>query len=55
MLTKIPKVQAISGSECPAPAQCLVGSVLGNDTLQQDLGIVQPAWQDGLQRVMAAI
>jgi dTDP-4-dehydrorhamnose reductase len=55
VLAKVPTVEAIASSEYPTPAQRPAWSVLDNRKLQQDFGIVLPAWQDGLQRVMAAL
>lgn len=54
-LVKVPTVEAISSSEYPTPAKRPAWSVLDNRKLQQDFGIVLPAWQDGLKRVMAEI
>ena len=36
-------------------AQGHAPTVLDNRKLQQDFGLVLPAWQDGLKRVMAEI
>lgn len=55
MLAKAPLVEAIPSSEYPTPATRPAWSVLDNHRLQQDFGIVLPAWQDGLKRVMAEI
>lgn len=55
LLTKVPAVEAIASSEYPTPAKRPAWSVLDNRRLQQDFGIVLPAWQDGLKRVMAEI
>ena len=54
-LVKVPTVEAISSSGYPTPAKRPAWSVLDNRKLQQDFGIVLPAWQDGLKRVMAEI
>ncbi len=54
-LVKVPAVEAIPSSEYPTPAKRPAWSVLDNRKLQQDFGIVLPAWQDGLKRVMAEI
>ncbi|HEL4807568.1 dTDP-4-dehydrorhamnose reductase [Stenotrophomonas maltophilia] len=54
-LVKVPTVEAIPSSEYPTPAKRPAWSVLDNRKLQQDFGIVLPAWQDGLKRVMAEI
>ena len=54
-LAKVPAVEAIPSSEYPTPAKRPAWSVLDNRRLQQDFGIVLPAWQDGLKRVMAEI
>lgn len=54
-LVKVPTVEAISSSGYPTPAKRPAWSVLDNGKLQQDFGIVLPAWQDGLKRVMAEI
>ena len=48
-------VDAIASSDYPTPARRPAWSVLDNRRLQQDFGIVLPAWQDGLKRVMAEI
>ena len=55
VLAKAPLVEAIPSSEYPTPARRPAWSVLDNHRLQQDFGIVLPAWQDGLKRVMAEI
>ncbi|MBH1639345.1 dTDP-4-dehydrorhamnose reductase [Stenotrophomonas maltophilia] len=55
VLAKLPAVEAIPSSEYPTPAKRPAWSVLDNRKLQQDFGIVLPAWQDGLKRVMAEI
>lgn len=55
VLAKVPTVEAIPSSEYPTPAKRPSWSVLDNRKLQQDFGIVLPAWQDGLKRVMAEI
>ncbi len=55
VLAKAPVVEAIPSSEYPTPARRPAWSVLDNQRLQQDFGIVLPAWQDGLKRVMAEI
>ncbi len=55
VLAKVPAVEAIPSSEYPTPAKRPAWSVLDNHRLQQDFGIVLPAWQDGLKQVMAAI
>lgn len=55
VLAKVPAVEAIPSSEYPTPAKRPAWSVLDNRKLQQDFGIVLPAWQDGLKRVMAEI
>lgn len=54
-LSKVPAVEAISSSEYPTPAKRPSWSVLDNRKLQQDFGIVLPAWQDGLKRVMGEV
>ncbi|WP_142807202.1 dTDP-4-dehydrorhamnose reductase [Stenotrophomonas maltophilia] len=53
VLAKVPTVEAIPSSEYPTPAKRPAWSALDNRKLQQDFGIVLPAWQDGLKRVMA--
>lgn len=55
VLAKAPLVEAIPSSEYPTPAKRPAWSVLDNHRLKQDFGIVLPAWQDGLKRVMAEI
>jgi dTDP-4-dehydrorhamnose reductase len=55
VLAKAPTVEAIPSSEYPIPAKRPAWSVLDNRKLQQDFGIVLPAWQDGLKRVMAEL
>ena len=55
VLVKAPTVEAIPSSEYPTPAKRPSWSVLDNRKLQQDFGLVLPAWQDGLKRVMAEI
>ncbi len=55
VVVKVPAVEAIPSSEYPTPAKRPAWSVLDNRKLQQDFGIVLPAWQDGLKRVMAEI
>lgn len=55
VLAKAPVVEAIPSSAYPTPARRPAWSVLDNCRLQQDFGIVLPAWQDGLTRVMAEI
>ncbi|WP_164118152.1 dTDP-4-dehydrorhamnose reductase [Stenotrophomonas maltophilia] len=55
VLARVPTVEAIPSSEYPTPAKRPAWSVLDNRKLQQDFGIVLPAWQDGLKRVMAEI
>lgn len=55
VLAKVPTVEAIASSEYPTPAKRPAWSVLDNRKLQQDFGIVLPAWQDGLKRVMAEL
>ena len=55
VLAKTPVVDAIASSDYPTPARRPAWSVLDNRRLQQDFGIVLPAWQDGLKRVMAEI
>jgi len=52
VLAKAPTVEAIPSSEYPTPAKRPSWSVLDNRKLQRDFGIVLPAWQDGLKRVM---
>ncbi|HDS1581878.1 TPA: dTDP-4-dehydrorhamnose reductase [Stenotrophomonas maltophilia] len=53
VLPKAPIVEAIPASAYPTPARRPAWSVLDNHKLQRDFGIVLPAWQDGLRRVMA--
>ncbi|MBA0282144.1 dTDP-4-dehydrorhamnose reductase [Stenotrophomonas maltophilia] len=53
VLRKAPIVEAIPASAYPTPARRPAWSVLDNHKLQLDFGIVLPAWQDGLRRVMA--
>jgi len=55
VLAKAPVVEAIPSSAYPTPARRPAWSVLDNQRLQQDFGIVLPTWQDGLKRVMAEI
>lgn len=55
VLAKVPTVEAIASSEYPTPAKRPAWSVLDNRRLQQDFGIILPAWQDGLKRVIAEI
>lgn len=55
VLAKAPTVEAIASSEYPTPAKRPAWSVLDNHKLQQDFGIMLPAWQDGLKRVMADV
>ncbi|WP_409476302.1 dTDP-4-dehydrorhamnose reductase [Stenotrophomonas sp. Y-13] len=55
VLAKAPLVEAIPSSQYPTPAKRPAWSVLDNRRLQQDFGIVLPAWQDALKRVMAEI
>ncbi|ASE53330.1 TPA: dTDP-4-dehydrorhamnose reductase [Stenotrophomonas maltophilia] len=55
VLSKAPSVEAIPSSEYPTPAKRPAWSVLDNRKLQQDFGIVLPAWQDGLKRVMTEL
>lgn len=55
VLAKAPMVEAIPSSEYPTPAKRPSWSVLDNRKLQRDFGIVLPAWQDGLKRVMGEI
>ena len=55
VLTKAPKVQAISSAEYPTPAKRPAWSVLDNRRLQQDFGIELPAWQEGLRQVVREI
>lgn len=55
VLTKAPKVRAISSAEYPTPAKRPAWSVLDNRRLQQDFGIELPAWQEGLRQVMREI
>ncbi|WP_313206821.1 dTDP-4-dehydrorhamnose reductase [Stenotrophomonas sp.] len=55
VMAKVPAVEAIPSSEYPTPAKRPAWSVLDNRRLQHDFGIVLPAWQDGLKRVMAEI
>lgn len=53
VLPKAPIVEAIPASAYPTPARRPAWSVLDNHKLQRDFGIMLPAWQDGLRRVMA--
>lgn len=55
VLAKAPSVQAISSAEYPTPAKRPAWSVLDNHKLQHDFGIILPAWQDGLRRVMGEL
>lgn len=55
VLTKAPRVLAISSAEYPTPAKRPAWSVLDNRKLQRDFGVALPAWQEGLQRVIGEI
>jgi len=55
VLAKVPKVEAITGSEYPTQAKRPAWSVLDNRKFQQDFGIVLPDWQQGLKQVFAEL
>jgi dTDP-4-dehydrorhamnose reductase len=55
LLPKAPLVEAIPSSAYPTPAKRPSWSVLDNHRLQQDFGIVLPAWQDGLRWVIGEL
>jgi dTDP-4-dehydrorhamnose reductase len=55
VLAKVPKVEAIAGSEYPTQAKRPAWSVLDNRKFQQDFGIVLPDWQQGLKQVFAEL
>lgn len=55
LLTRQPRVEAISSAEFPTPARRPAYSVLDTTHLQQDFGIQPPAWRDGLRRTLAEL
>ncbi len=55
MLTRRPKVEAITTAEYPTPAKRPAYSHLDVTKLEQDFGLVLPMWREGLQRVIAEI
>jgi len=55
VLAKAPRVEAIPSSAYPTPAKRPAWSVLDNQKLQADFGLVLPVWQDGLKSVIARI
>lgn len=52
MLEKPPRVNAISTEKYPTPAQRPKNSVLNCQKIQRDLGIPQPDWRIGLNKVL---
>lgn len=55
LLDKVPRVEPIASSEYPTPAARPAWSVLETSRLARDYGLRLPAWQDGLDVVMADI
>ena len=53
VLARAPTVEAITTAEYPTPAKRPAYSHLDVAKLEKDFGIVLPAWQDGLKRVIA--
>ena len=52
LLTRSPRVAAITTADYPTPAARPAYSVLDTSTLQRDFGIALPDWREGLARVL---
>ncbi|MEG1680748.1 MAG: dTDP-4-dehydrorhamnose reductase [Stenotrophomonas sp.] len=52
LMASTPMVEAISSADYPTPAKRPSWSVLDNHKLRRDLGIVLPAWRDGLKQML---
>lgn len=55
LLRRKPAVLPITTAEYPTPAQRPKYSVLDTTRLQQDFGIVPPAWRDGLKQTLVEL
>lgn len=55
LLARMPQVDALESSQYPTAASRPSWSCLDNHRLQEDFGIVPPAWQEGLDRVIAEL
>jgi len=55
LVDKAPQITAITTAQYPTPARRPAYSRLATDTLVRDFGVVLPAWQDGVSRVLAEL
>jgi dTDP-4-dehydrorhamnose reductase len=55
LMTRKPRVVAITTADYPTPARRPAYSVLETRRLQHDFGITPPVWREGLRRTLAEL